>query len=450
MVAPYGMEPEFTMNCISGPATRSPSLSGKRRWIMVLGAIAVAACGVESSESADTPKPRDYHAHYAVEVDPSDASVRVSISVRQSRHALREMSFPVGGSLGEFSGDGDWRVENGSLRWLLPVDGGELRWKVRVPHKRSDDAYDAWLNASWGLFRAEDIIPRARTRALKKSTANTTLSFRMPAGWSVVTEYSGRSNAIRVNRAERRFDQPTGWIVMGDIGVRRETIAGVRVAVAGPLGQGVRRMDMLALLNWTLPELAAVLPKMPKRLTIVSAAEPMWRGGLSAPASLFVHAGLPLISENATSPLLHEIVHVALSLRTSKGADWITEGLAEYYGLEFLKRGGAITARRHAAAISEQADWAKQADALCVASSTGPTTALAVTVMRALNSEIVDKTDGKSSLDDVVRQLVASTGAIDVAELSGIAAEIIGEPSDALHIDRLPGCSNMAFADHGG
>ena len=41
---------------------------------------------------------------------------------------------------------------------------------------------------------------------------------------------------------------------MGKLGVRRETIAGTRIAVAAPEGQTVRRMDMLALLNWILPE----------------------------------------------------------------------------------------------------------------------------------------------------------------------------------------------------
>ena len=52
-------------------------------------------------------------------------------------------------------------------------------------------------------------------------------------------------------KAERRFDQPTGWIVTGALGVRRERIAGVRVAVAGPVDHNVRRLDTLAMLNWT-------------------------------------------------------------------------------------------------------------------------------------------------------------------------------------------------------
>ena len=59
----------------------------------------------------------------------------------------------------------------------------------------------------------------------------------------------------------------------------------------------------------------------------------MWRGGLSAPQSLFVHSDRPLISENATSTLLHEVMHLALGIRAAEQFDWIVEGLASYFAL---------------------------------------------------------------------------------------------------------------------
>jgi hypothetical protein len=201
---------------------------------------------------------------------------------------------------------------------------------------------------------------------------------------------------------------------------------------------------MLALLNWVLPELSELLPTPPNRLTIVTAGEPMWRGGLSAPASLFIHAGRPMISENATSPLLHEVLHVALPLRAEEESDWIIEGLAEYYGLELLLRGNAISARRHRAAVAEQADWAKKAVGLCGMTSSGPSTALAVTTLHALNREILEKTDGDSNLDDLLRVLITKGPMIDLQKLNHAAAEVIGKPSDVLHSDNLPGCPTMA------
>lgn len=434
------------MNCISGSEVRSlpTSLPFDRLWSVFLTLIMVTACGVETSESADRPAEQEYDAHYLLTVDPANSSVDVSLEIRQSQHLLRELRFPgLSEQFEHFQGDGKIEIDKGTLRWLVPTNGGSLHWRARVNHQRKPDAYDAWLGRKWGIFRAEDIIPRARTRSRKGATSDTSFSISLPTGWSAVTEYSGKQEPIPVKRAERRFDQPTGWMVVGEIGVRREFIAGVRVAIAGPEGHAVRRLDMLALLNWTLPELVELLPDPPARLTIVSAGDPMWRGGLSAPASLYVHAERPLISENATSTLLHEVLHSWLSIQAREGYDWIVEGLAEYYGLELLRRGQAISERRHAGARTEQADWAKKANNLCGKHSTGATTALAVTVFWALNEELVDKTSGASNLDDLLRQVVAMRAPVDLAILSKIASGIIGEPSDALHIDNLPGCSRI-------
>jgi len=434
------------MNCISGLEPRSlPSaIASRRRLGLAASLIVIAACGVKSSESADSTAKREYDAHYSVLVDPASLSVEVTLDVRQPRDLLRELRFPrLSHAINEVSGDGELSISDTEVRWLPPATGGQLRWRSDVAHKRGKDSYDAWLNAQWGIFRAEDIIPRARSRALKGAKSNTTLSFDLPAGWSAVTEYFSAKDPIRVRRRDRRFDQPTGWIAVGDIGVRRETIAGTRVAVAGPQGHAVRRMDMLALLNWTLPELAALLPEPLARLTIVSAGDPMWRGGLSAPASLYIHADRPLISENGTSTLLHELMHTALSIRAKPGADWIIEGLAEYYSLELLKRGGAISGRRFTTALAKQAAWAEKADTLCAVSSTGATTALAVTVFSTLDQEIRERTDGASTLDDLLQRMLAKTDSVDAAMLSSLATELIGRSSDALHIDNLPGCPRI-------
>jgi hypothetical protein len=435
------------MNCFSGLAAGYPSFSRLRehRWALLLGAFIVSACGVATSESASVSQKKDYDAHYELQVDPLDAAVVVSLQIQQSRHLLREIRFTsLSERVGNFSANGELTTDDNTLTWQVPEKGGTLTWRVAVNHKRGQGGYDAWLGAEWGIFRAEDIIPRARTRSLKGSTSNTTFSFSLPDGWSAVSEYSGTRDPVRVQRADRRFDQPTGWMVVGDIGVRRETIAGIRVAVAGPQGHSVRRLDMLAFLNWVLPELNELLPNPPDRLTIISAGDPMWRGGLSAPASLFIHSGRPMISENGTSPLLHEVMHTALPIQSGEDSDWIVEGLAEYYGIELLRAGNAISARRHRIAVAEQANWGKKATSLCGKTSTGASTALAVTILHALNQEILDGTSGESNLDDLLRKLILQGTAVSLRELSHAAAEIIGAPSDVLHSDKLPGCPKMA------
>jgi hypothetical protein len=205
----------------------------------------------------------------------------------------------------------------------------------------------------------------------------------------------------------------------------------------------VRRLDILALLNWSLPELARVVPELPPRITIVSADDPMWRGGLSAPASLYIHAARPLLSENGTSTLLHEIMHIVLDFETDHDHDWIVEGLAEFYSLELLRRSGTISPNRYERARKAQKDWSKSSDQLCGGPSSGAMTARAVSVFDALDREIRRRTEGGRSLDDMVTAVLMTEDTVDVDMLDRFAREIIGENPDALHIDKLPGCRKM-------
>jgi hypothetical protein len=437
------------MNCFSGCHDRMhaelPPLATLRRLAFFLLIAPVMACGGPSSEPAEDDSPPVYEIDYRVTPDPSRAEVKVELELRQPGPLLHEVRFRKRSiQLSSVSGDGEIEHDGDVLRWSPPKKGGKLQWTVAVGHRRNGDGYDSRLGEDWGLFRAEDIVPGAATRTAQAARSVTRLEFDLPSDWSVVTQYPNEDGLFVVHHDQRRFKQPKGWIVMGDLGVRRDEIAGVEVVVAGPVDNGVRRLDMLALMNWTLPELGRVVPDLPPIITIVSAGDPMWRGGLSAPASLYIHAERPLLSENGTSTLLHEIMHVVLDFDTDRDHDWIVEGLAEYYGLELLRRSGTISPARFERARKAQKDWARSSDQLCGGPSSGAMTARAVSVFVALDREIRRKTGGSASLDDVVSAVLATTGNVDVDRLDLIVREIIGENPDALHIDKLPGCRKMA------
>ena len=239
------------------------------------------------------------------------------------------------------------------------------------------------------------------------------LEFNLPEGWSVVSRYPRyTSGRFKLDDPHRLVDRPTGWLVMGDIGTRRETIGHTRVTISAPVDQGVKRMDMLAFLRWTLPTMQSLFPRFPDRLLIVSAGEPMWRGALSAPNSLYLHVDRPMISGNGTSTLIHELVHVAMRAKGGPKADWIVEGLAEYYSLEVLHRSGTLSSERYENAHRELAEWGREAESLEVDRSHGPITARAVGRLREIDREIRESSGGRHSLDDVVRALAAIEGPI--------------------------------------
>ncbi|MFB3125726.1 MAG: hypothetical protein ACE1Z7_09145 [Woeseiaceae bacterium] len=444
------------MNCISGTQTQTKDHShlsgfaGFGRWtvaglLAILAGAFVTACSAPAAESgaSQAMKERIYGVDYRVRPDISRGGAYVKLRISQSDRLLRELSMPLGENMiSDIGGDGQISIDDDRIRWVPPADGGELRWFATINHLRGSNSYDAFIGADWALFRAEDVIPPTATRTLKRSVSRTRLMFDLPDGWSAVTEYFRRSNVFNVSNPDRRFDRPTGWIILGELGVRHENIAGIRVIVAAPVDQAFRRMDTLAMLNWTLPDLVRLLPGFPKRLTIVGAGEPMWRGGLSAPRSFYVHADRPLISENGTSTIMHETIHIGLGAGAVTGADWIVEGLAEYYSLEILRRSGTISEKRYRTAFSKLENWGKGAKSLCADPSTGEVTARAVTILAGLNDEIRRKSDRKHNLDDVMRRLAGSQDKVSIRLLRKIVADLAGSESEVLSDKDLNNCEN--------
>jgi len=411
--------------------------------LAVAAVIIVAVCSVSSSWSAEEGESASlvYQVEYIVTPQPDAGGAWVELKLDQSSHLLREFNMRApAAKISTPDGDGEISVAEERLIWSPPPAGGSLRWFALIDHQRNGGSFDARITTDWAIFRAEDIIPQATTRTLRGASSETTLSFELPSGWSSLTEYFGHNHSYQIDNPERRFDRPAGWIILGDIGVRYDRIADLRVNVAAPTDQGMRRTDILALLNWTLPEILRIVPDFPRRLTIVGAGDPMWRGGLSGPRSLFIHADRPLISENGTSTLLHEVMHIAIGKGAEEGMDWIVEGLAEYYSLAILHRSGTISDRRFVEAIGKQAEWGASAKILCTARSGGATTARAVTVMSELDQEIRVRSDGRTSLDDVLLVIAATDREITLGGFAAIAGQFTGGDAHALRAANLPGC----------
>jgi hypothetical protein len=262
---------------------------------------------------------------------------------------------------------------------------------------------------------------------------------RLPEGWAIATPYTKlRSGEYRVAHRRRGLSRPTGWMIAGVLGVVREEVSGVRVAIAGPKSMDVRRQDMLALLRWTLPSLRKLLGSLPPRLLAIGAGDPMWRGGLSGPGCVFLHADRPLIESDVTSPVLHELVHATVGVTAAQGGDWVVEGLAELYSLELLARSHTISKKRYENALVHLGQRGAAVTQLDVESAVGPIASRAASILHLLDLELRRGSEGRVTLDDVLRRLAAERGPITTDRFRHVVDDVAGRSLGAFFRARVP------------
>ena len=374
--------------------------------------------------------------------DTDSAEARIVLS--QTNDALRELQFAADTMLAKASGDGRIRLSAGKLIWNPPARGGELRYQVRLTHRRSAhdaSSHDAWVGSKLAIFRAEKAFPISSWRLRKDSALHGELAISAPEGWSVVTPYLPNSaGKMPITNPGKRRARPLGWVIAGDIGTRRDVIAGTEITISAPRGIRMERIAMLGLLRWTLPQLVPALGKLPSYVNIVAASEPMWLGALSAPNSIFVNARRPLISENGTSTIVHEMVHVLLAdLKTPADQDWIDEGLAEYLALRALLDSGTISQTRYVQTIGSLRKWGANVTSLRTTSSTGPVSARAVTVFHDLDAELRRATGNRKNLASLVRELMSTSELVELESLRSRTRQLTGHTPRSLAPMAVPG-----------
>lgn len=380
-----------------------------------------------------------YRLAFGLQLRPGESTAEASIELAQDRALLREARFRAPpDKFSAFTGDGDIRRDGDFVTWLPPAGGGRMGFRTNLENRRDGGRFDSLVTADWALFRADDAFPPARVRHLAGAKSRSRLRVALPEGWSIVTPFEERpAGDYRIANPERAFDRPTGWLLAGKLGRRKEMIGDLEVSVAAPVGSGAERISMLALLRWTLPYLFQEMEGLPDRLSIVSAGAPMWRGGLSASNSVFVHAERPLLSENATSTLLHEVVHVLVPIATRPDHDWIDEGIAEYVTLRLLRDSGTISALRFQKAIDGFAARGQSAARdLAAVHARGDLRARAVATFAELDTELAALTDGDADIYDLIRRLRAVGAPIDAERLRDEARALTGAKTiDSLTFD---------------
>lgn len=349
----------------------------------------------------------DYIVKFVPERDVAEVQL-----VLEDGSAVRQLDFNLGDD-GSYSGfvtdaEGSWEEHGSRATWRPAPGKARLSYHVKVNHQRKSGRFDARMTEDWALLRGDDLVPSGRLSQQDGVRLVSRLKVELPDGWTSVETGWPRigKNRFRIDNRERLFDRPTGWIIAGKLGTRRVKLGETEVTVAAPVGEGLRRMDIVTMMTFVWPQLQNVFPRDPKKLLVVGAGDPMWRGGLSGPNSLFMHADRPLVSENGTSSLVHELVHVFSRITDADRSDWISEGLAEYYAIELVRRAGGMSEDRYHLVREHLTKWSRKVDSLRTEHSTGPVTAKAVLLLQDLDREIRTRSKSRHSLDDVARGLM--------------------------------------------
>ena len=386
-------------------------------------------------------KRTSYDVDYRVEFLPDDGQARVSIALEPDDGRVTRLVFSMDPSrYSGIEGDGDVAVEGERVSWSPPQDGGTLSYLYRIDSKRNSGAYDARITKDWAIVRGDDLVPSAKVTSSKGADSRARLELVLPPGWTHAdTPWKLTKDGKRyvVVNPGRRFDRPTGWFIAGDIGARRDIVEGMEIAAAAPKGDAMPRMEILAMLTATAPAMLDAFGKLPAKILVVGSGDPMWRGGLSGPRSLWMHSDRPLISENGSSTLMHETVHVVTRIRGAKGDDWIAEGIAEFYGMELLRRAGLLSDARFEKSIGWMRSHGRGVKSLHAEGSSGPRTARAVALFADLDAEIRKASGNRHSLDAVARALIEHGGRVSVDDVRAAAEAAIGAPSTVLESSLL-------------
>jgi hypothetical protein len=193
----------------------------------------------------------------------------------------------------------------------------------------------------------------------------------------------------------------------------------------------MRRMDVLTLLTFVWPQVQAVFPRHPTKLLIVGANDPMWRGSLGARESIYLNSRLPLVSESGSSALVRELAQVFGRINDTRRSDWISEGFAEYYAIELVRRAGGMSDERYQSLQQRLIKNSQKVTTLRGEQISPAQVAKAVVLLQELDREIRLKTRNKRSLDDVLRGAM-HLESVDTKEFVQLAESVIGESSKVL------------------
>jgi len=335
---------------------------------------------------------------------------------------------------------GELHREGDGWRWAPGGPYGHLQYTVATDRTRgSQQRYDSYKTDRWLVTRGRVLFPRAQVTfrtaqqdpRLGSRKAQGFLVFQLPKGWTASTAYSRQPDGTFRLPEASSVAVPRGWFALGEIRSDERDIAGVRFEIARVPGSRLDPDATFAFLDATFPLLLKLLvppgsPTTPQKLLVVSAPDPMWRGGISGQRSLYLHGDRPLRDVDRTSPILHELFHILQPFRPAADADWIVEGLAEFYSLELQRRAGLIDNKAYNKALRSFRKYGLWGVDLRQQRDNAATNNSAPLVLHALDQQILKRTGGMRRLDDVLALAANEKQRLTTRRFAALCSKVAG------------------------
>lgn len=327
----------------------------------------------------------NFSIHYQVRVSKSNPlQPRVSVDLRGADEVTAITSMLTENRYLRFNGDGQITQIGTDILWKPKGLFSTLNYDVMVPHERRKGVYDSYGKKDWVITRTSDLFPRKRITYGKPAKSYTTVGFELPEGWDVVSAMPKvDETSFRAPLTDASYDWPTGWLIYGKVAMTIIKAEDARITLAYPEAfvRASKRSDAERVakrkkyLDWfnakirqadeiyskVIPLMTKFLPRYAKSFLIIMGKDPMWHGGLSGEDSLYIHRGVPNISKDNTSTLVHEYFHVCAGFtKDPRDAEWIVEGLAEYFSIRLLYEAGILNLEKFREGIdmlASQGSW---------------------------------------------------------------------------------------------
>ncbi len=313
---------------------------------MVVLVLTLLAAGVPgptataSSHRVDYAVELAYHVH---DVDPANGTVTVTLTILDPDEHLRSFEFltatapypasnftATGGTVTETEAGIELTLEEPEVRLTYDVEVNRRGVQAADARQGSGDAYHSYLASTWGVLKAEafglgfNVVHNDRVDPVWDGS----LSFSPPDGWRVEGPWLRMDGAYQLPRDE---PLPKGFVALGNFTTQTSEAHGRTYRYAKLGDAPAYEVDLLPYMEASTPYLATVYGNHTGPVAmVVSAPDPMFRGGLGGWNSLYVH------DESSLKTLAHEHAHVWQGYRAKKvvgdSSLWIIEGDADYHG----------------------------------------------------------------------------------------------------------------------